>query len=285
VGLRVEARAKINLFLAVRARRADGYHELETVFHSIELADELLVDEAVDLQVACDPPLDVCDEDNLVTRAVRELADDAGVPPAVRVSVTKHIPEAAGLGGGSADAAGTLVGANRLWGLAWPNARLATVGAAIGADVPFQILGGAAVGRGRGEILEPIAPWPGLEVILALPARRLSTAEVYKRCIPGSGGVPVQGVAAAVSARSLKALAELMRNDLTAAAVSLAPEIQVALDAAAEVGVPALMSGSGPTVFALTDDPERSDAVAKAFESCGFGVARTALAGRGITVG
>lgn len=284
MGLRVEARAKINLFLAVRARRADGYHELETVFHSIELADELVVDEAPALEVTCDPPLDVCDEDNLVTRAVRELAEDAGVPPAARLSVTKHIPEAAGLGGGSADAAAALVGVNRLWGLAWPDARLATVGAAIGADVPFQILGGAAVGRGRGEILEPIAPWPGLGVVLALPARRLSTAEVYKRCSPGPGGVPVQGVAAAVSARSLRALTELMRNDLTASAVSLAPEIQVALDAAAKVGAPALMSGSGPTVFALTDDPERAEAAAAAFASHGFEVARTTLAARGITV-
>lgn len=284
MGLRLAARAKINLFLAVRARRSDGYHELETVFHSIELADELAVDEAPTLEVACEPALDVCDEDNLVTRAVRELAEDAGVPAKARVGVTKRIPEAAGLGGGSADAAGALVGVDRLWGLGWPDARLATVGAAIGADVPFQILGGAAVGRGRGEVLEPVAPWPGLEVVLALPARRLLTADVYARCTPDAGGVPVQGVAAAVSARSLKALAELMRNDLTAAAVSLVPQIQVALDAAAEVGVPALMSGSGPTVFALTDDPGQAEAVAAAFASHGLGVSRTALAARGITV-
>jgi 4-diphosphocytidyl-2-C-methyl-D-erythritol kinase len=283
VGLRVEARAKINLFLAVRSRRADGYHELETVFHSIDLADELVIDESSTLEVACEPALDVCDEDNLVTRAVRELAEDAGIPAAARLHITKRIPEAAGLGGGSADAAGALVGVNRLWGLGWPGARLATVGAAIGADVPFQILGGAALGRGRGEILEPIAPWPGLQVVLALPKQRLSTADVYARCTPGAGGAPVQGVAAAVSARSLKALSELMRNDLTAPAVSLAPEIQVALDAAAEVGVPALMSGSGPTVFALTDDPGQAEAVAAAFTSRGFDVARTALAGRGIT--
>lgn len=284
MGLRLEARAKINLSLAVRARRADGYHELETVFHSIALADQLVVEEAPTLEISCEPPVDACDDDNLITRAVRELADDAGIAPAVRVGVSKNIPEAAGLGGGSADAAGALVGANRLWGLGWPDARLATVGAAIGADVPFQIRGGAALGRGRGEILEPIAPWSGLEVVLALPARRLPTADVYARCRPDAGGVPVQGAAAAVSARSLKALSELMRNDLTAAAVSLAPEIQVALDAAAEVGVPALMSGSGPTVFALTDDPERAEAVAAAFASHGFGVARSTLAGRGITV-
>ena len=284
MGLALRARAKLNLYLAVRARRGDGYHEIDTLFHSLEMADGLTVEENADFAVTCEPAVSVGDGENLALSAARELAEDAGVTAGIRIAVDKRIPVAAGLGGGSADAAGALVAANELWGLRWPDARLATVGSAVGADVPFMIGGGAAIGRGRGDELEPVAPWPGLCILLALPKRPLSTAEVYAAVKPDAGGVLVEGAAAAVSARSLPALAELMRNDLTEAAVSLAPEIAVALAAARQAGVPALMSGSGPTVFALTDDPERREALARAWAAAGFETAETESAPKGVTI-
>lgn len=284
MGLALTARAKLNLFLAVRAARPDGYHEIETVFHSIELADPVQIDAHRGLAVDCDPPVAVESTDNLAARAAAELADDAGIAPDAAIAITKLIPEAAGLGGGSADAAAALVGTNRLWGLDWPDDRLRTVGSAIGADVAFLIGGGAAIGRGRGDELEPVAPWPGLRAAIALPAAKLSTSQVYSGCRPDKGGVPVEGAAAALLARSLDALRDLMRNDLTDAAVERAPAVGAALSLASDSGLPALMSGSGPSVFALSDDPERLGALSAAWRSAGFTVIETALACLGVTL-
>lgn len=284
MGIALAARAKLNLYLAVRRRRDDGYHDIETVFHSLALADDVRIAGAPALDVSCEPDLGVAAVDNLAYRAALELAEDAGVDPCARIRIAKRIPTAAGLGGGSADAAATLVGTARLWGIGWPPSRLRTVASAIGADVPFMVEGGAAIGRGRGDDLEPLAPWPGLSVALARPERRLSTAEVYRRCRVSAGeGPPVEGAAAAVAARSLKALSELMRNDLTEAAAALAPEVSKALQAAARAGVPALMSGSGPTVFALSDDPERMEALLAAWRADNLEVTLTELAARGVT--
>lgn len=283
-GLALRAHAKLNLYLAVRARRPDGYHDIETVYHAVALADGLTIEPADTLSVVCDPPLADSDGMNLAERAARELAEDAGASSGARITISKNVPEAAGMGGGSADAAATLVGLNEAWGLRLSRDHLKTVAGAVGADVPFMIGGGAAIGRGRGDCLEPIAPWPGLGVVLALPKRRLSTAEVYAGSAPVNGGAPVQGAAAAVCARSLTALGELMRNDLTAAALATAPEIGVALDAASKVGVPALMSGSGPTVFGLGEDAERLDALEAAWKTAGLSTMRTRLGADGAKI-
>lgn len=304
MSIALAARAKLNLYLAVRARRGDGFHDIETVFHSLALADDVVLDAPdpeggsgagssasdapgirASVSVTCDPAATVEETDNLAWRAATELAEEAGVAARTRIRISKRIPVAAGLGGGSADAAATLVGADRLWGLGWPRARLRTIAAVIGADVPFMIDGGAAIGRGRGDELEPLAAWPELLVALALPRRRLGTAGVYAGCTPDGGGPPVEGVAAAVAARSLKALAELMRNDLTEAAVCLAPEIGAALETAARTGVPALMSGSGPTVFGLSDDPERVETLLAAWREAGFTTVSSELAASGMVEG
>lgn len=283
MGFALAARAKLNLYLGVRALRDDGYHEIETVLHSIELADTVAFEAAQGLSVSCEPAIDVDASGNLAFLAARELAEDAGIEPAARICIAKHIPRAAGLGGGSADAAGALVGAARLWGLGWPRARLVTIAVSVGADVPFMLTGGAAIGRGRGDELEPVPPWPGLAAALALPKRPLATARVYAAARPGQGGPPVEGAAAALAARNLEALGDLMHNALTEPAVELAPEIGDALGAAERAGLPALMSGSGPTVFALSDDAERLNALVGMWRAEGFETATSRLSAVGVS--
>jgi 4-diphosphocytidyl-2-C-methyl-D-erythritol kinase len=290
VGLALTARAKINLHLDVVSERDDGYHDIATLFHSIELADLLELAPAEGLSLTVEPPMALPDEENLAWLAARELgeeawtlAEGAPLPMGLAIRVAKRIRRAAGLGGGSADAAATLVGANEIWGLGWPAARLSTVASGLGADVPFMIGGGAAIGRGRGDELEPIAPWAGLGVVLALPEAHLATVDVYARTSSEGSASPVEETAAALSSRDLTALGAAMRNDLTDAAIHFVPEIRQALQIASASSVPAMMSGSGPAVFALSDDAERLDRVDAQWRAAGLPTLRTRLAASGVT--
>ena len=181
--LRVQAHAKINLYLDVIGKRPDGYHEIETIFHSIGLHDEIYLRKRADRQITvhCEHPHVPCDPRNLAYRAAKLLLDDIPDLNGVEITILKRIPVAAGLGGGSANAAAVLCGMNTLFDLGFTQTDLMQLGVQLGADVPFCILGGAALGRGIGEILSPLPPVNGAWILLANPGFEISTAWVYRQ--------------------------------------------------------------------------------------------------------
>lgn len=255
------APAKLNLFLHVVGRRADGYHLLETLFAFTQAGDELSVDAASGLSLAIEGPyagvLAGEAEDNLVLRAARALAQAAGCPDAgARMVLRKNLPVAAGLGGGSADAAAALRALNRLWGLNWPLERLAEIGGSLGADIPACVYSRPTWGRGIGTELIPTRLATPMPVVLVNPGVPLATPDVFRRhAAMGSGFSAALDEAAVPDAPTLDWAATL-DNDLEDAAQACLPmlaDVRAAL--AAQAGTRLVrMAGSGPTWFALFDD-------------------------------
>ena len=252
------ARAKVNLWLKIVGRRADGYHLLDSLVAFTDLSDSLEVDPSDGLSLALEGPeaagIDG-EADNLVLRAARLLADRAGVSPRAALSLTKHIPVAAGLGGGSADAAAALHALVDLWRVALPIEELFDLAAALGADVPMCLAGRPALVSGVGEVLRPAPPLPPCASLLVNPRRPLATPEVFAaRRGPYSVVTPVPSMWPDL-AGLVGALVE-RGNDLTEAAISLRPAIADVLAALGrtEGARYAAMSGSGATCFALYDD-------------------------------
>ncbi|MBI2461374.1 MAG: 4-(cytidine 5'-diphospho)-2-C-methyl-D-erythritol kinase [Candidatus Rokubacteria bacterium] len=174
----LRASAKVNLALEVLGRRPDGYHEIATVLQAIDLSDRLVLEDADGgIELRCDTPAIPTDRQNLAWRAADLLRRAAGVARGVRIRLWKRIPVAAGLGGGSSDGAAVLYGCNRLWRLGWDTARLATLATELGMDVPFFLRGGRALATGRGEILRPLPPAPGLTLVIVNPGVPLPTRE------------------------------------------------------------------------------------------------------------
>lgn len=249
----LSAAAKVNLALEVLSKRADGYHEIATVLMTVDLSDRVTLEDVETLEVranAADVPTDAT---NLALRAALALREAAGVDRGVRITLDKRIPVAAGLGGGSADAAAVLLGLNRLWRLRWPPAGLADVAVSIGMDVPFFLRGGGALATGRGENLEPIMS-ASLALVLANPKFGSSTAHAYGRVTPEmyTDGRRVRALIQALGTRRAAGVAASLYNGLEAAVAPVHPEIgrmRAALLAAGALG--AAMSGSGPTVFGV----------------------------------
>ena len=254
-GRRIElsAAAKVNLALEVLGRRADGYHEVATVMQAVELSDRVVLEDGAALELRTAAPGVPTDASNLALRAAITLREVAGVDRGVRVTLDKRIPVAAGLGGGSTDAAAVLLGLNRLWGLRWPMARLAEVAVLLGMDVAFFLRGGAALATGRGETLKGMRG-TALALVLVNPRYASSTAEAYGRLTPDmyTDGAKARATAAALRARRVERVAGSLYNALEAAVGPVQPEIgrmKAALLAGGALG--ALMSGSGPTVFGI----------------------------------
>lgn len=251
----VEARAKINLYLHVVGRRADGYHLLDSLAVFAGIGDTIEAAPADTLALSIDGPFAHGlgnGEDNLVLRAAHALAAASGRPAAARIRLTKRLPLASGIGGGSADAAATLHALARLWQLDLEPAALAAVGLGLGADVPVCLHGRSAFFAGIGEIVTPAPALPPAWLVLANPGIALPTPQVFKA---RSGGFSEPGrfEAGPVDATELAAVLKLRGNDLTEAAVQLAPVIGTVL-AELEALPGALltrMSGSGATCFAL----------------------------------
>ena len=249
----VTAAAKVNLALEVLGRRADGYHELATVMQAVDLADRLLLEDADSLTLTTTSPDVPTDGGNLALRAAAALREASKVDRGVHIRLDKRIPVAAGLGGGSSDAAAGLLGLNRLWNLRWPLARLAEVAVTLGMDVPFFLRGGVALGTGRGEELARLQGIP-LALVLVNPGTPLSTAAVYGRVTPAmySSAGRAQSMVDALRSRRTRQVAATLYNGLEDAASGVSPDlarIRAALMAAGALG--ALMSGSGPTVFGV----------------------------------
>jgi 4-diphosphocytidyl-2-C-methyl-D-erythritol kinase len=250
----VQTSAKVNFALEVLARRPDGYHDVATVMHTVDLFDRLTLETAPTLSLETDDPALPTDERNLIVRAGMLLREVSGVQAGARIQLRKRIPVAAGLGGGSSDAAATLWGLNRLWGLRFTRARLEELAVRLGMDVPFFLTGGPALGTGRGEFVEPLKLGGGYALVLVNPRVALSTREVYER-VPAAWRAEPTGARRLIEAlrtRNPVRVAAALTNHLETFVEPVFPLIErmkAALLAAGALG--ALMSGSGPTVFGM----------------------------------
>jgi 4-diphosphocytidyl-2-C-methyl-D-erythritol kinase len=295
----VRVPAKVNLQLAVGPVRADGYHDVVTVYHAVSLFDEVIVAPAERGRVAVtgegadSVPADGA---NLAARAADALAQVVGPSardaPGLAIQITKRIPVAAGLAGGSADAAAALVACNELWHAGLTQQELRELAAGIGSDVAFALLGGTAIGIGRGEQVTPALTSGTFHWVLAFASGGLSTADVYAACDrirarnnrrgkaserdPARVSEPVldKALMAALRSGDPAELGPLLSNDLQSAAISLRPELRRTLAAGRELGaVGALISGSGPTCAFLARDRRHARDLAAAL--AGAGVCRT----------
>jgi 4-diphosphocytidyl-2-C-methyl-D-erythritol kinase len=265
----VWAPAKVNLFLEVLAKRADGYHEINTLMVTVSLYDTLEFKEEAsgDIRLHSDHPNLSTGPDNLVCRAAELLRQRCGVRRGARIGLTKRIPLAAGLAGGSSDAAATLAGLNRLWGLGLADGELAALGADLGSDVPFFFSAPAAWCTGRGEQVTAVHLGRPLDVVLACPPAGLSTADVYRNVTVPERPETGADLLAAVAAGDVQAAGRRLHNRLQAAAEGLCPDVAHLRGRLAALG-PAgqLMSGSGTSVFALCRDRAEALRVAGGLE-------------------
>jgi 4-diphosphocytidyl-2-C-methyl-D-erythritol kinase len=293
-GVIVRAPAKLNLFFEVLARRNDGYHEIETLMVPIGLYDTLAArdDPKGNLHLEC--WWDVAEsggvgndgdslgvlpapEDNLAYRAVRVLRERAGIDRGISLRLSKTIPSAAGLGGGSSDAAAALLAANEVWQLNWSRGQLAELAAELGSDVPFFLLGGAAICRGRGERIEPLAGATPLHFVVVRPPVGLSTAAVYKHCQVAAQPRGVAPLVTALRAGDVRNLDQLIHNRLQDAAEALCPWIATLnRELAAQDCLADQMSGSGTSYFGICRHALHARRVARRLQSRGLGRVYTA---------
>jgi 4-diphosphocytidyl-2-C-methyl-D-erythritol kinase len=276
------AAAKINLFLAIGRPRRDGFHDLATVFHAVSLHDDVTASTASGLRVTIATETGVnaeevpTDSSNLAARAAMALAKRVRRRPDVHLHIRKGIPVAGGMAGGSADAAAALIACDALWGTGLTRAALYEMAAQLGSDVSFALLGGTAIGRGRGETLSPALARGRFEWVLALADEGLSTPEVYAeldrlregRVLPEPA--VSDAVMSALRAGNAVALGKALCNDLQAAACTLRPQLLQTLEVGATCGaLGSIVSGSGPTVAFLTRDAEHSLDIAVALGASG----------------
>lgn len=278
----VRAPAKINLHLAVGPPRPDGFHEVATAYHAISLYDEVVATWGGELRVSVTGADGIpvegvpTDERNLALRAVLHFADAVDMAPDVGLHITKGIPVAGGMAGGSADAAAAIVACDALWQTGMTRAELTRVAATLGSDVPFSLVGGTALGTGRGEILTPVLARGRFHWVVAIADGGLSTPAVYAECdrLRADDDIPEPGVSdalmSALRGGDAHALGAALHNDLQEAALSLRPELRQTLDTGSAAGaLGAMVSGSGPTVVFLAQGPEHAIDLAVALSATG----------------
>ena len=261
--------AKINLCLNVLGKRPDGYHEVEMLMQAVDLCDEVTVRLAGSgITVLCDSAAVPGGEGNIAWRAARDMRERAGQTSGISVEIKKNIPVAAGLGGGSSDAAAVLVACNRLLDMGLDRDELASIGTVLGMDVPFFLYGPTALARGRGEVLTSLPPPPKFWVLLVNPGFGTSTAWVYNNL---NFGLTKKGDCTNIAGLNVSQIAALLHNDLeavTAAAHPAIGEMERALLDAGALG--ARMSGSGPTVFGVFDTETSCRESAKKLQKKGW---------------
>ena len=265
--MKIEAFAKVNFTLEVLGVRDDSYHALRSLVVPVSLGDTLRIEPADTL--SCDTGY----ADDLCLKAARVLASGRGA----EIHVEKRIPAGGGLGGGSADAAATLVALNEIWALGKSRGELAEIGALVGSDVPALVHGGAVLMEGRGEKVSPFmvegAAFPKLHLVLCNPGVASSTKEVYAKCISRvtDDASILYNIRSALESGDLGRISSAMVNDLQAPAVELHPEIGGALELLRKSGaVGAAMSGSGSTVFGLVPDEARGREISAFLNLQGF---------------
>ncbi|MGW2830475.1 4-(cytidine 5'-diphospho)-2-C-methyl-D-erythritol kinase [Streptomyces sp. NPDC001286] len=275
----VRVPAKVNVQLAVGAARPDGFHDLANVFLAVGLYDEVTVTPAEELRVTCegaDAEQVPLDRTNLAARAALALAERRGIEPAVHIHIAKDIPVAGGMAGGSADGAGALLACDALWSAGASRAELLAICAELGSDVPFSLVGGAALGTGRGEQLTALEVGGTFHWVFAMAGRGLSTPAVFREFDRLTAGLDVpepvasQELLDALAKGDADALAAAVSNDLQPAALSLFPELADTLATGRAAGaLAALVSGSGPTTAFLARDARSAVKVAEALEASG----------------
>lgn len=278
----VRAPAKVNLGLAVGPPRGDGYHDVATAYHAISLYDELVAAASDELTVSVTTADGVAVDDvpqdasNLAVAAALALAERTGVEPLARLHVTKAIPVAGGMAGGSADAAAALVACDALWQTGLSRSELLELAGDLGSDVPFSLVGGTALGTGRGDVLTPVLARGRFEWVVAVADGGLSTPSVYAECdrLRGKARVPEPKVSdalmAALRTGDADALGAALHNDLQDAACSLRPDLRRTLETGADAGaLGGMVSGSGPTVVFLARSTEHAIDIAVALSATG----------------
>lgn len=274
------APGKVNLVLKVGPRKADGYHDLLTCFHAVDLWETVTVRPSDRYCVTIDGDVNLgevpLNDDNLVVKAAKKVADVVGVTRAVSIHIDKRVPVGGGMGGGSADAAATLVAVNELWDAGLSDSELLSLAATLGADVPFALAGNACVGRGNGSALTPIESTHFCWVVIP-SAHHLATPGVYQELDDLRGDqVPTlpsdlsEGLTSALFSGDAKALAGYLDNDMEAAALSLYPDLAAVMEATREAGALRVMvSGSGPTCVGLADNQQHATEVATRLNEAG----------------
>ena len=275
----VQVPAKVNLQLSVGPKKADGYHEVVTVFQAISLYDTIKISPSDQFQISIKGdytngvPLD---QSNLVYKAVELMAEKFDTDKALEVEISKSIPVAGGMAGGSADAAGALLGIDQLFGLGLSRDELGEVARNLGSDVPFMLHGGTAVGRGHGDEITPALSRGTYHWVIAVSSNGLSTPSVYGECDRLRTGLDIK--APSLNDELLQALlsgdstrvGKSLNNDLQAAACSLRPALRLILDTGQEYGaLGGIVSGSGPSVAFLVADEDHSLDLAVALTSSG----------------
>lgn len=252
----LKALAKINLGLDVVGKREDGYHEVRMIMQTIHLYDRVEIKKTKSPAIRVETNLYYLpvNEDNLVYKAAKLMKDEFKIKEGVRIVLQKFIPVAAGLAGGSSDAAAVLVGMNRIFQLGLKQEKLMEIGLKLGADVPFCIMRGTALAEGIGEVLTPLPPMPKCPVLIAKPGVSVSTKFVYEnlRINDYTKHPDIDGIAQAIKKKNLKDVASGMGNILETVTIPKYPVIDEIKSVMMENGaLNAMMSGSGPTVFGL----------------------------------
>lgn len=293
------APGKTNLFFAVGPLLADGFHEVASIYLALDLREEVTVSPAENWSVSVTGNISAeqiasvpTGEENLVVRSAKHVADLAKAPAQpTSFAIDKHVPVAGGMGGGSADAAASLIAVNALWRTGVESQLSESV--ALGADVPFALAGGIALGLGRGEVLTQIESVPAINLVLVTSDEGLSTPAVYKRLdeLRAARGVdPMEAPEAvvpdelirALQSGDQKAISSLLKNDLQEAALDLRPDLRKTIeDGLAAGALTGFVSGSGPTIAFLVADADGAESIAQKLHSQGY----RALAAAGPAVG
>ena len=269
--LTLKAYAKVNLALEVLGRRDDGYHDVATILQTVDLADTLVISQADELVVECDKA-NLAGEGNLAWKAAAALAERVGIAPLAHIQIDKAIPVASGLGGGSADAAATLVGLNRMWELGLSGEELAQVAAGLGSDVPFLLTGGTALGTGRGDEITPLPGMPESEMLMVVPAESIDakTPTMYQALRPEdfSDGARTHAISGDVGHRALTS--SDCCNAFERAALEIFPGLADVWDKVAEVADhPPRLSGAGPALYCMPSSESERIRVVESLQGIG----------------
>jgi 4-diphosphocytidyl-2-C-methyl-D-erythritol kinase len=257
--LEINSYAKINWTLDIIFKREDGYHELRTIYQTVSLRDQLRITETISaIEIICDDSRVPCDETNLAFKAALLLREVTGTSKGARIEIEKRIPVAAGLGGGSSNAAATLLGLVKLWHVEIEDRELIRIAASLGSDVPFFLIGGTALGVGRGEEVYPIEQARCDGLLLVNPGFAVSTRDAYEKLSRLTTSEAANIIPfTLLAAKGIRELPLVARNDLETPVLAAYPEIAEVKRRLLSLGARhALMSGSGATVFGVFDNSE-----------------------------
>jgi len=259
--LEIKAPAKVNLYLRIIGKRTDGYHNIETIFQSVSLFDELYLEEINSpvIKIECNHPQVPPGEGNIVYRAVILLREYTGISRGIKIRLDKKIPVGGGLGGAATDAAATLEGLNKLWQLNLPRENLFHIARKMGADVPFFLLRGTVLGEGRGDELKVLPDLPPVWLVIINPGFPTSTAQIYQQVGVGltNSSNDIKIMLNAIESGNIKLLSRYLRNDLEAVVFPQFPILRQLKEKLIQLGaLGALMAGSGSSIFGMVAEEE-----------------------------